>query len=153
MPIVSEYAARTPAERAFAAMLEDYEGTLPDVEVFFDPAKCPEAFLPYLAQSYYADVYSDTLGVAYNRAALAQVALINRIRGTWGAAKRVAEAANVILGAPEYRRGPGLVVNLRLSSARRRAHWRGGVWRGLAYRDAAAGGRAFPGVGNPGCIF
>ena len=116
MPILSEYARHTPGEQAFAAMLEDYEGTLPEVEVFFDPAQCPEAFLPYLAQSYYADVYSDTLGVAYNRAVLAQAASINQIRGTWGAAQRVAAAANVILGAPEYRRGPGLVVNLRLST-------------------------------------
>ena len=97
MPIVSEYAARTPAEEAFARMLEAYDAGLPDIETLYDPARCPPAFLPYLAQTYYADTYSPALGNDYNRKAIATGGRIAQMRGCWGAARQVAQNANVIL--------------------------------------------------------
>lgn len=138
MPIVSDYAARTPAEQAFADMLAEYDVSIPDVESFFDPRRCPEEFLPYLAQSYYADTYSDALGTAYNREAVAQAHRINQIRGTWGAALQVARNARV-LAYVEYRRGPGLVVSLRLSPSG------AGVFRGVSYGAVWPRGGVLPG--------
>ena len=115
MPIVSEYAARTPAEEAFAGMLAAYDAGLPDIETLYDPARCPPQFLPYLAQTYYADTYSPALGDAYNRQAIATGGRIAQMRGCWGAAKQVAENANVILFPADYRRGPGSVWNAKLT--------------------------------------
>ena len=117
MAIVSEYASRTPAEEAFIAMLADYERGLPDAETLFDPARCPAAFLPYLAETYYADTYLDGLGEAYNRAAIASSGRINAIRGTWGAAALVCANAGALEPQAEYRRGPGMVVNAKLTAA------------------------------------
>ena len=115
MPIVSEYVRRTPAEAAFARMLETYDLGLPDFETLFDPTACPAEFLPYLAQSYYADTYSAALGVAYNRRAIATGGRIAAIRGTWGAAQQVAANANVLIFDPDFRRGPGTVFNAKLT--------------------------------------
>ena len=117
MGIVSEYAARTPAEEAFAGMLAAYDRSLPDIESLYDPARCPPAFLPYLAQSYYADTYSPALGDAYNRMAIATGGRIAQMRGCWGAARQVARNANVILFDADYRRGPGSVWNAKLTAS------------------------------------
>lgn len=117
MAIVSEYASRTPAETAFIEMLADYERGLPDAETLFDPARCPAAFLPYLAEAYYADTYMEGLGEAYQRAAIASSARINAIRGSWGAAAQVCADVGALEPAAEYIRGPGTVFNARLTSA------------------------------------
>lgn len=142
MPLVSDYASRTPAETAFAEMLAAYDVTLPDVASFFDPTACPEQFLPYLAQSYYADTYSRTLGTEYNRRAVATASRINQIRGTWGAAQQVARNAG-ILAYVEYRRGPGLAVWLR--QAARGAGRIGAVQYGAVWpaRGMLPGGNLF----------
>jgi phage tail P2-like protein len=84
----------TSMERAvLAAELARFAIVDPTVIVtIWNPATCPAALLPWLAQGVSVDVWSDTWPEAQKRAVIAASPIVHRLKGTIGAVRRALAA-------------------------------------------------------------
>jgi phage tail P2-like protein len=83
-----------PIERAvLAAELARIAIVDPTVIVtIWNPATCPDALLPWLAQGVSVDVWSDAWPEAQKRAVIAASPMVHRLKGTLGAVRRALAA-------------------------------------------------------------
>jgi phage tail P2-like protein len=86
-----------PIERAvLAAELARITIVDPTVIVtIWNPATCPAALLPWLAQGVSVDVWSDAWPEAQKRAVIAASPMVHRLKGTLGAVRRALAAFNL----------------------------------------------------------
>ncbi len=85
----------TPLERAiesvFAARLDAIPAEAPDT--LWDPATCPEVYLPWLAWALEVETWNPTWELATRRQVVADALEVHRRRGTVGAVRRALTAA------------------------------------------------------------
>jgi phage tail P2-like protein len=95
-PVADAILPRTsqPIERALlTAELARIALVDPTVIVtIWNPATCPAALLPWLAQGVSVDVWSDSWTEAQKRAVIAASPIVHRLKGTLGAVKRTLAA-------------------------------------------------------------
>lgn len=82
----------TQIERAIEAALRP-EIDLSVITTLWDPDRCPERLLPWLAWALSVDFWDDTWPVGTRRQVIRESVMINRRKGTIGAVKRALAAA------------------------------------------------------------
>ncbi|MDN3611350.1 phage tail protein I [Vibrio ostreicida] len=91
------------ASRAEVAMADAITPTLPvAIRDVWNPLTCPEAFLPYLAQSFSVDRWDASWTEQEKRAAIEAAFFVHRHKGTIAAIRRVVEPLGYLINVMEW---------------------------------------------------
>ena len=92
----------TAFERNMAKALADIEDVQVNIRDLWNPDKCPESWLPFLAWQFSVDYWDQNWPVATKRAAIKASFMIHKKKGTVGAVRRVVETLGFLIRIMEW---------------------------------------------------